>query len=1314
MFIILSVLTQLSYGCSVWANDTFYITATPGEKVDIKLDEIFRDKNIQQYTISPTSELYQLSNPLSLIQQSQYNQIEPRELIASKLYKSSGYLDITNQITILSKAQNKYFIEYSSLMFENTPDIDIVQQVNVKVDSICYDTVQVDLLYIIECNNVDGDYFAILNKDQVQYMTIINSQRQQRKLDQLDKFILRNLYYSLELYQLQDNQLVLISTLNTELLRQLTKDDKFDLLIVDFKFHTNQQITILNQKGQFICLKYMNQQNQWELYEYLQTQTNLPYAYDYSWKYLQLVIISDKIIYLRQISTWTQKDNLNFDPNNKVQLLQNYIIIQKLNSLQILNFNFKEIQSIDIQTQGFLNSYPAFDSFLFFDYQNFYAYTINQENQQILRFQSNQLINEYQLFKIQKQTPYKLCEIKCYYKVVDIATKDIYQQVQVSNSFFKGGLLLDEQQSLQFTQPFVGQNLKLEFTPNQFMTVQFSRSKKVEILYSGDPKDIIYRKIIPEIGQTSFIEQNNDLQITGYLCNLIEQQFQCKTFIQTHDFIKLQDSPLQTWFAQFYTYLAIGKDKNVDLYCNCNDQIQISLLTTLVMDGNIKEIKHSFSYLLILVDQELLVYQINNSKQRLVFRHLAEKVYTSANLDQVWIYSKKTLYLFDISDNTKLLWFTYLKDYDDIEVGVSQNQFLLLAKRDNLYQGFVYDYQNLKYAYILKQLDLSGYTELKLCLSCNSNSKFIYLEAQKNGNHVLLIYRLDQIAINSLFIEFTILANSQITSNEQNLFITNSQMLSQYIIQNQDSSSISIEIDQNYQQVKNCEIIKLNGKVSNSDKNQEIKDIPISLINRGINIFGIENELNFNYEKDGNNSHCFDLGQSWYSGQAFEIDLQQQGNGDIKLQKTLIKQEQSIEYSQSIMEYDNNTLIQLISNKIIFISKQDFQIIEYQLDNQYQFINILYIQSNLIYLQAIFNKQYFIKLLQFKDSQIILQNGQITYNYYIKKAFLNQDRFFTWIYNYAIAYDTKNDPTNLNEFEVIQRVFPSFYPVSLEFKHVKDQIYYFFFISQSAQLEIAAYEIVKNSQKNFFLDYHTADNLKLQGMFFPLDYTCSGMVMTENQVVISLNNSISYAFNYQIACQDNYLCQITQFSYKNSYQQYGSWSLKNEYPSLFVSENILSIIYQSEKDHELLLYDLNDNSNKTGPISAIAYLKSKNLEDQKIVQSFVYNYKEQLHLLSSAEDKQKLQHYIIRRSPQICIEKQSISQNVNISLKNQNQEKLVNLKLNIDQIKSDSSHFKIWIILVIVLVIVIVGISVIIYCQKKRRRLVKQNLLIED
>ena len=44
-------------------------------------------------------------------------------------------------MTILSKVQNNYFIEYNSILFEYTPDIDVVKLLNVKPNSICYDTV---------------------------------------------------------------------------------------------------------------------------------------------------------------------------------------------------------------------------------------------------------------------------------------------------------------------------------------------------------------------------------------------------------------------------------------------------------------------------------------------------------------------------------------------------------------------------------------------------------------------------------------------------------------------------------------------------------------------------------------------------------------------------------------------------------------------------------------------------------------------------------------------------------------------------------------------------------------------------------------------------------------------------------------------------------------------------------------------------------------------------------------------------------------------------------------------------------------------
>ena len=52
----------------------------------------------------------------------------------------------------------------------------------------------------------------------------------------------------------------------------------------------------------------------------------------------------------------------------------------------------------------------------------------------------------------------------------------------------------------------------------------------------------------------------------------------------------------------------------------------------------------------------------------------------------------------------------------------------------------------------------------------------------------------------------------------------------------------------------------LDGKVFNSEKNLEIKQVPISLINRGVELFARSKELNYDFKKDDKKTHCFDLG----------------------------------------------------------------------------------------------------------------------------------------------------------------------------------------------------------------------------------------------------------------------------------------------------------------------------------------------------------------------------------------------------------------------------------------------------------------------
>ncbi|CAD8094170.1 unnamed protein product [Paramecium primaurelia] len=1316
IYFLLSLFITLIKACSYLQNEAMQIISTPNEVINIQFASIFKINQFNKITLFSDDNKFAIVKPIELTEQLKANSLQNSEVVSYKLFKSKKSRDPLHSMAILVKVKDYYVVEFNSNIYNTLPSINSVTERVDQPNSICYDVIQVDSIFIVDCQKEDQDYFSI---GQDNYIPIQKAKNQQRRLDQIDNYIFRSTVNELELYIYELNTVQFLKILDQTTLSQILKKDNFKLEIRDFKTHSNGQISILNSQGELIILEYNRLDNEWILIKNIDTKTQNAFGYDIDIDANQYVVIQEQNLYFKSKTSLEYLVNITKNERNNVYLTKNYILFQKSDSLVLYNQKLEKLYSMLIEQSNYkLISNPNFDSIITLDNINIYRYSIN--NDYYLRFKSDKLQDQYSQIQIVQDSNGAKCDVVIYYRVVPIETLEMFQ-TQASSALFAYGVNLDEQMA-KFQQACQGPNLKFEFYNSDILKVSVKNYKEA-ILKNLNSEEIIYRKAISNLNTQNIylIQQNENLQIEGYNCDIIEQtNISCNNWFEKIIFPKLEDSQKQIWWmTQDGLYFAILNDKSVDVNYISYDKKEFKKFQVIQLQTQGKSIKTDGSHLFILIEKDVEIYEINSKEWKKLTISLTEvnQIFASPfKQDMLLVYDNNNLSIYSVQyQKITLIWFTPLESQIDINVAITNGQLSILIKSEEIHSLLTYNIENEGNIYFQRKHSLYHHAQGDISLfDCNyfNNQLYIIGTHEKTNNKAILVYKLTEVSINSQFMILDI-PTARLSSANNFVFITeaNQKKFYSYYIDGNYFVSTSFNLPDN-QQIYNKDI-KLQGNVSNTDFQRIIKDVPISLINRGINLFGIVNELNFNYEKDGNNIHCFDLGQSWYSGQAFQIDLQQ-GNEDIKLQKTLIKQQQSIEYSQSIMEYDNNTLIQLISNKIIFISKEDFQITEYQLDNQYQFINILYIQSNLIYLQLIFNKQYLIKLLLFQNSQIILLNGQITYNYYIKKAFQNQDRFFVWIYNYVIAYDTKNDPTNLNEFEVIQRVFPSSYPVSLEFKHVKDNIYYFFFISQSAQLEVVAYEIVKNSQKNFFLIYQIVDYLKIQGMFFPLDYICSGMVMTENQVIISLNNSISYTYEYKIDCQDNYLCQITQFSYKNSYQQYGSWSLKNEYPSLFVSENILSIIYQSEKDHELLIYDLNDNSNKTGPISAIAYLKSKNLEDQKIVQSFVYNYKEQLHLLSSAEDKQKLQHYIIRRSPQICIEKQSISQNVNISLKNQNQEKLVNLKLNIYQRDSDSSHFKIWIILVIVLFIVIVGISVIIYCQKKRRRLVKQDLLTED
>ncbi|CAD8201430.1 unnamed protein product [Paramecium octaurelia] len=1313
----ISLLIILVNACSYLQNEAMQIISTPNEVINLELGSIFKLKQQNKITLYSDGDEFSIIKPIEQTEKLKANTQKDSKVVSYKLYKTKNSRDPLHSMAILVQLKDSYVVEFNSNIYNTLPSINSVTERVDQPNSICYDLVQVDSIFIVDCQKEDQEYFSI---GQDTYIPIQKAKNQKRKLDQMDNYIFRSTVNELELYIYEENTVQLLKILDQATLSQLLQKDTFKLEIRDFKTHSNGQISILNSQGELLIIEYHRQEDEWVLIKNIDTKTQNAIGYDIDIESNQFVVIQEQNLYFKSKTSQEYIISITLEEKNRVYLTQNYILFSRLDSLVLYNQKLQKLHSMLMEQSKFkLISNPNFDSILALDDTDIYRYSINSGY--YLRFKSDKLLEEYSQVQIAEEYNLPKCYVTIYYRVVPTDTLKMYL-TQSSSALFAYGVNLDEQ-TAKFQPACSGPNLKFEFQNSDILKIEV-KNKKDDFRTNLDSTDVIYRKAISDLDSqyVYLIQQKQNLEIEGYKCeNLPEWGFGCDIWFQKINFLKLEDSQNQIWWiSKDGLYFANLNDKQVKVNFLPSDQKQFQEFQIIELQSQGKTISTDGTNLFIVIEKDVEIYGINTQgwKKLSVGLKDVNQIFTSPfRQDMLFAYDNIKLSLYSIQyQKLTLVWFIPLESQAAISVAITNGHFSILIKQQDLYGILTYNIQNIGDIYYQRSHSLYHHAQNDITLfDSNYFNEQLYIIGthEKTAKKALLIYKANETSLNSQFMILDT-QSAQISSSNNYVFITETEANSQkfYIYFIDGNYFVSTTINTQLKQQTYNKGIKLEGKISNTDYYSTIKEVPIQLINRGVDLFSTEKQMNFTYVKDQDDVHCFNIGQSWYSGQALDMDLKQ-ASGDIKLQKTLVKQENSIEYSESIMQYDDQNLIQLFKNKIVLVSKEDFKTAELELDNQYQFINILYIQKDLIYVQATQNQQYHIKTIQYKDSKFTLLPGSLTFNYYIKKAFQNQDRFFVWILNYVIAYDTKDDPTNFNEFQLILRVYPFQYPQSIEIQHIKDYVYYFYCISELSLFELIAYDVAQTTKQNYFYPFNIADNIKEQGMFSPLDYKCTGMVMNENQIVITFNNSISYAYEYKVDCSKNHLCDLSNFKYKNSYQQYGSWSLNNEYQSQQLTENILSLVYQSERDHELLLYDLNDDSNKTGPLSSIAYLKLKNHEDQKPVQTFVYKHKGQLHLLSSVENKEKLEHYILRRSPTLCIEKDSVQEDVQILLKNSYQEAIINLRLNIELIESEPSHFKIWIILVIVVVVVILGLSVTIYCQKKRKRQGKQKLLTE-
>ncbi|CAD8121115.1 unnamed protein product [Paramecium sonneborni] len=1070
IYFFIVLFTTLIKGCSYLQNDAMKIISTPKEVINIQFTSIFKFNQYIKITLISDDDKFVIVKPIELTEKLQIKSLENNQVISYKFYKTKSSRDPLHFMAILVQSNDHYIVEYNSHIYSSLPQIDSITERIDQLNSICYDIIQVDSIFIVDCQMEDQDYFSI---GQDKFIPIQKAKSQQRKLDQIDNYILRCTVIELELYIYEQNTVQFLKILDQNTMSELLRKENFKLEIRDFKTHTNGQFSILNAYGELIILEYNRDDNQWVLIENLDTKTQNAIGYDIDIETNQYVVIQEEILYFKSKTNQEYSVNVVLNEKSSVYLTKNYILFQKSDILILYDQKLEKLYSILMdQSKYRITSNPNFDSIIALGDTEIYRYTINSDY--YLQFKSDNLQEQYsQIQIVQGLSPTK-CQVTISYKVISTDTMEMFQ-TQEASALFAYGVNLDERVA-QFQPVYQGPNLHYEFYNNDILKVQVNNHLDVEIV-NLDSKDIVYRKAISNLNpqQIYFIQQKQNLDIEGFKCeNISQTKINCNIWFEKITFLKLEDSSKQIWWMnQDGLYFANLNDKSVNIYYLSNYEKQFEQFQVIELQTQGNSLNTDGIHLFILVEKDVEIYTINSKewkKLSIDFKGVSQVFSSPYQKDIVFIYDDIKLSLYSLQyQKLSLIWFTSFESKEVIKIAIAHYYFSILIKIQEVYEILVFNIENEGHIYFQRKLSL--YHHAKADISFFDSNYFndqIYIAGTHDitGKQEILVYKMAQVSLNSQFMILNI-TSSLISAANNFLFINDFSAQKFYSYFLDGNYFVSTAFDTSYQQQTYNKDIQLQGKVSNTDFNRLIKEVPISIINSGTQLFGIKKQLNFTYDKDENRSHCFETGQSWYNGQAFDIELQEP-YGDIEYQKTLIKQTETIQSSESIMEFDLNTLVQLIQNKIILINKADFQTTQFSLDNKYTFNHILYIKDNLIYEEAISNDQYLLKLIYYQNSQFYLKEGEITYNYKIKKAYQHQDRFFIWILNYVIAYDTKVDCLDLNQYQVIKRIFPLSDPESIEILHIKDQIYYFFSISFSGQLEIIAYEIIKTSQKNFF------------------------------------------------------------------------------------------------------------------------------------------------------------------------------------------------------------------------------------------------------
>ncbi|CAK63417.1 unnamed protein product (macronuclear) [Paramecium tetraurelia] len=1320
--LILSCLIILSQQCSNLKDNTLFITSTPDEMMRIPLSQIFTSSSYDQITFSPVVPFFTITAPLEEV----YKMGIPGIIgltVSAKMLKSTSSAQPQHRMANLRSENGKYYSEYDLNYYSTIPRLDTLYPSTLRANSQCFDIALMSTIVVTECSNDDGDYFSILKIKQSPpaYLPIEKPLDSFRKLDMIDQYLLRGTANKLELYQEQEEAIVLLNNLDQAALRVLLNKDTFELKIKDFQTHTNGWISILNGSGNLITVQFKN--DQWQLISDIDTQIPDVYSYDYNVYTNTYVILSKTQLYYKAITKQVFTAKVTANPTDKVHLLRSSIILLQDKTLVQYSQQLYKLYSKTLSgSNNSINSNPHSDGFLVIDNENFSEYAT--KNEYSLQFQAGTLpvARDYRMTKMIQSNS---CEIQIYYTSIDIEWKNIYSS-QIPQALIATSVFQDKV-DVKLNPIFQGSNLKYEFLNTDILNIKVDQYQEFEISNIDDTPDVIYRKALSHQNnpQIQIIQQHSDQQISGFTCEVESNlKLNCKSIFAKRQFTQLQDSDKQLWwFNQNSIFLAILQDLTVTIYNVNYEESTFDTLTTINLVSNAKQIVTDGIHLFISMEKLIQAYAVTvENKATLIYNQdviVDMDIYaTPAQKNLVFLEQDGELQIISFEfEKMSLIWFTPVDtNYDQKNLIILKNHIVRIIKKKGSeeYIATVYYLKNLNNISLEKKIAIGKFSAVKLTqIQVNAQQNLFYLVGQQNEQYKLLVHKVDEPSINSMFLSLSYTSTAQFSIANQYCLVTDQSANKQVLYNHYITGNYFVQshLKESYQQAQYSKLITLTVQVKSDSQGINTEVVPALIVNRGVTIFQNQSSLNLTYKADGAQKHYIDLGQSWYNGQAFDIS-QSEASKNITYVQTLSKKAETLEFSPYIQQLNPDSLVQLIGNKIVLVKKADLTKTEITLDATYNINKLLLVQDQYLYVETQKESQIYLKVVECKDSKCKFLESELAFATNIDKIFLHKNNFIIYSKPILYVYDTKGDPINVSAFEQYNKI-PTFSSTFfVEFQYLQDDVYQIISVDVRGNINFNNIVLSRTSSENQVFPQDVLGILKTNQLYVQENSVCVGIVLRKDEILIFYNNIATVSFKFEFDCTNKKLCNLKQFTLNGVYQQYGEWVLFNIYPIIYSNENILSLIYWAQSNYEVLIYDLETPSSKEHPKSAIAHLTAPISEEDPgemyHVQSFVYTQNGQLHLLASAEDPTKLQHYTLQRSPQVCTTSAEEQVNEVIKLNLHNSISNVNLNLNITITATqdpddddDEKKFPIWAIILIASGVLIIGVVIFIYCKKK-------------